>query len=137
MERRKFLAALVSMPLVGQRFFASSTAEASAATLVEPHSEHDTAQYVWSALDHTSSWREAVAELRACGAAGGPDPEALEWIAGLIEREAGRGAEPPGVLGLYPATVMALASLRAVRLYGTEADHRRQVELVRRLVESA
>ncbi len=38
------------------------------------------------------------------------------------------------MLGLYPAVVLVLDALRAIRLYGDPLDDRRQRELVRRLI---
>jgi hypothetical protein len=134
MERRMFLAALVGVPLVGRRLAAAHQAEADTVAESGSDTQADVAAAVWATLDHASSWHEASRELRSYAAEGGAGADAFGQIAELIERVSD---EPAGVLGLYPATVLTLASLRAVRLYGTAEEHRRQVEIVQRLAEAA
>ena len=74
--------------------------------------------------------------LRRYAADGNSDGEVFSNIADVIESAVtdDREHEPAGVLGLYPAVVLALDALRAIRVYGDERDNQRQRELVSRLI---
>jgi hypothetical protein len=126
MGRRGFLAGVLALP--------GPWASRSSDPGGEPD---DVASTVWSYLDHSSSWEDAVEGLRRYVADGNADAEAFSQIADAITAELSTelDEEPAGVLGLYPAAVLMLDGLRASRVYGGGADYRRQCALVSRLME--
>jgi len=132
MRRRGFVAGLLSLPVVAGLIGRRSVDDASARTIVV---EQDAGleMELWERLDHASSWRETVEMVREYIAEGGADGEVLSAVADTIERHIGPD-EPGGVLGLYPATVLMLASLEHVRRYGSAEQHAAQDALIRRFM---
>jgi hypothetical protein len=138
MRRRGFFGVLVAVPLFGSwmaRALGDEQAKPSVSVALD---EEDVARNLWGYLDHTSSWEDTVECLRRYSAEGNADGEVVAGIARLIETaiEHEPGDEPAGVLGLYPAVVLTLDALRAIRVHGAEVDHRRQRELVTQLIEA-
>jgi hypothetical protein len=141
MKRRSFLAAMLSVPLLG-----SATARAlgetrtaavrTAARLHPATSDEAMATTLWSYMDHASSWDEATADLRRYVDDGHIDSALFGDIATLIERELARtdasGLE--GVLGFYPGVVLMLHGLRSIGEYGDRETYEAQAAFIRRLV---
>jgi len=133
MRRRSFVAGALVLPLVGGVLgrYLGETGTAPPAAAPEPAEAT-----VWEYLDHSSSWEDAAVQLRAYAADGHPDGLVMTHVADLLQRHAGRGDQANGVLGLYPATALLLASLRHMRLYASPQDHAAQVELIRELARA-
>jgi len=139
MNRRTFVTATASLPLVGPAAAwalggLAVTAPVAAAGIGE--GETGMASVLWSYLDHASSWDEAVADLRRYAGDGHADADIFGDIADLIERElAGADREHlEAVLGFFPGVVLMLHGLRSVGDYGDAATFDAQAAFVRRLV---
>ncbi len=128
------MAAVLALPFVGG-VVGRARAETRPAPAVPAVSAEET---VWEHLDHCSSWEETVVKLRAYAEAGHADADVLRRVAATIERGiSSAGPEPDGVLGLYPATALMLASLEHLGQYGTDGERDAQAALIRRLTERA
>lgn len=138
MRRRGFFSVLVAVPLFGSWMARALGDETHRQPPAPGFEEADVARDLWGYLDHTSSWGETVECLRRYAADGNADADVVAGIAQLIEStiDAQPGDEAAGVLGLYPAVVLTLDALRALRVHGAEADHRRQCDLVAHLIEA-
>jgi hypothetical protein len=139
MKRRGFISVLVAVPLFGSWMARALGDEQPTLSPAAGLGDDDVARTLWGYLDHSSSWADTVECLRRYSDDGNADGEVVAGLAGLIESAIQRqpGEEPAGVLGLYPAVVLTLDALRAIRVHGAEADHRRQRELVAQLIEAA
>jgi hypothetical protein len=137
MKRRGFLAGgVLSLPVVGgllgwaMRVPTRAGAEELRVSDVDVEAE----TVFWEYLDHCSSWRESVERIRDYVADGHADAEVFAHVADVIESDLRtRHVDPDGTMGLYPAAVLALTSLRHLRMYGSAANHREQVEMLSRL----
>jgi hypothetical protein len=141
MNRRTFVTATASLPLVGPATawaLGGLAATAPAAAADVRGGETGMASVLWSYLDHASSWDEAVADLRRYVGDGHADAEMLGGIADLIERElaAVDGQPLEGVLGFFPGVVLMLHGLRSLGDYGDAATFDAQSAFVRRLVRA-
>ena len=136
MKRRRFIGVWVAPPLFGSWVGRAQAGELSGLKAENAPAHDDVAHNLWAYLDHVSSWEEAVERLRRYAADGNSDGEVFADIADVIESAVtdDREHEPAGVLGLYPAVVLVLDALRAIRVYGDERDNQRQRELVYRLI---
>ena len=139
MNRRTFVTATASLPLVGPAAawalggLAVTAPDAAAST---GDGEAGMAGVLWGYLDHASSWDETVADLRRYADDGHADAEIVGRIADLIEREleAVDHERLEAVLGFFPGVVLMLHGLRSVGDYGDAATFDAQAAVVRRLV---
>ncbi len=143
MKRRSFLAAMLSVPLLGsataRALGETRTAAVRTAAHVHPAmSDEAMATTLWSYMDHASSWDEATADLRRYVADGHIDSALFGDIATLIERELARtdGSRLEGVLGFYPGVVLMLHGLRSIGEYGDRETYEAQAAFIRRLVDA-
>lgn len=143
MKRRSFLAAMLSVPLLGSATARAlgetrTTAVRTAAHVHSATSDEAMATTLWSYMDHASSWDEATADLHRYVADGHIDSALFADIATLIERELARtdasGLE--GVLGFYPGVVLMLHGLRSIGEYGDRETYEAQAAFIRRLVDA-
>lgn len=142
MRRRKFLVAMLSVPLLGgataRALGETRTAAARSGALVESTSDEAMATTLWSYMDHASSWDEATADLRRYVADGHTDAALYANIAELLEREMTRADADrlEGVLGFFPGVVLMLHGLHSVREYGDRETYDAQAGFIHRLVEA-
>ncbi len=130
------MAAVLAVPFIGGIVGRARADSGAVPNLASPAPPVHAEESLWEYLDHCSSWRETVERLREYVAGGGPDAAVLTRVADAIERRLDDGKpEPEGVLGLYPATALMLASLEHLKLYGTDDEHASQAALIRRLTE--
>ena len=130
---------LVAVPLFGSWVARALGDETHRQPPAPGFEEADVAHDLWGYLDHTSSWEETVECLRRYVADGNARRRCgrrnrRTLIESTIDGQP--GDEAAGVLGLYPAVVLTLDALRALRVHGAEADHRRQCDLVAHLIEA-
>jgi hypothetical protein len=125
------MASVLALPLVGGLVGRPGVAGADMRPALEVDVEAEAV--LWEYLDHASSWDETVHSVRAYVSDGEPDAEVFAAVADAIERRAS-GVTAEGVLGLYPATVLMLASLRHLKLYGSADDYDAQVALISSLM---
>jgi hypothetical protein len=143
MRRRRFLGAMLAVPLLGsataRALGETRTAQARSAVRVDAAmSDEAMATTLWSYMDHASTWDEATADLRRYVADGHIDAALFGDIADLIEREAARADADrlEGVLGFYPGVVLMLHGLRSIGEYGDRETYAAQAAFVRRLVDA-
>jgi hypothetical protein len=143
MKRRSFLAAMLSVPLLGSATARAlgETRTAAVRTAAHVHaatSDEAMATTLWSYMDHASSWDEATADLRRYVADGHIDSALFGDIATLIERELA-GTDASGlesVLGFYPGVVLMLHGLRSIGEYGDRETYAAQAAFIQRLVDA-
>jgi hypothetical protein len=139
MNRRRFVTATASLPLIGPATawaMGDLAARPLAADAAATEPGDGMASVLWSYLDHASSWEDTVSDLRRYVADGHPDAELMSRIADLIERQLAASDPEPleGVLGFFPGVVLMLHGLRSVGDYGDAATFDAQSAFVRRLV---
>ena len=139
MNRRRFVAATASLPLIGPAAawaMGDLAAPPVAADAAVTETGDGMAGVLWSYLDHASSWEDTVSDLRRYVADGHPDAELMGCIADTIERELAAVDPAPleGVLGFFPGVVLMRHGLRSVGDYGDAATFDAQSAFVRRLV---
>jgi hypothetical protein len=139
MNRRRFVTATASVPLIGPATawaIGDLAARPPAADAAATEPGDGMASVLWSYLDHASSWEDTVFDLRRYVADGHPDAALMTRIADLIEREVAAVDPEPleGVLGFFPGVVLMLHGLRSVGDYGDAATFDAQSAFVRRLV---
>jgi hypothetical protein len=141
-RRRKFLVAMLSVPLLGtataRAMGETRTAAARSGALVDSTSDEAMATTLWSYMDHASSWDEATADLRRYVADGHTDAALFGNIADLLEREMTRvdAHRLEGVLGFFPGVVLMLHGLHSVRDYGDRETYAAQAGFIHRLVDA-
>jgi hypothetical protein len=141
-RRRKFLIAMLSVPLLGtataRALGETRTAAARSGALVDSTSDEAMATTLWSYMDHASSWDEATADLRRYVADGHTDAALYANIADLLEREMTRADAHrlEGVLGFFPGVVLMLHGLHSVRSYGDRETYEAQAGFINRLVDA-
>ena len=137
MKRRGFLVgSVLSLPAAGWLFgwARRGPTQAGAAQLYVSDVDVEAEMVFWQYLDHCSSWRESVEQIRDYVADGHADAEVFAHVADVIESDLDtRHVDPDGTLGFYPAAVLTLTSLDHLRMYGSPENHRRQVEMLSRL----
>jgi hypothetical protein len=111
-------------------------ASAAAAVGHPGAADESMAATLWGYMDHASSWREALDDLRRYVADGHTDSEVFAAVGDAIEqRLAVHGDdEREAVLGFYPGAVLMLHGLRSVREYGTPEMFAAQSAFVRDLM---